>query len=956
MVGERRVTRNKLLHFAKTLIFGVSHLGAVAVVSAVFWPMARWYYNAKPLWGVDFFYTASLLRIIKDNLTVLPSAWNYAWSSGWPIQLNYPVLYYYALIPLTRFFLDIDAIKIGNIISLLLFFVGCYAAFCTLSKSRIVGVILTIAAIFSVGVYGAMMWGGSLPNHASMMFYPWVTFFIIRYVDTTSLRYLASSILLTGLAVLTHPQVPLAYIFPTSAAILLFYPYGKRFMKKILTLLLYMTVSIIIALPLLYTSFTSVRGVLENLVKTEASSEAESTVKAPAIDEDIVAFQRRQPLRMFEDTHPGVYLFLGVASVAFLVSLIVARSKQTVLVPVLFSGLAGIYALYITAFAYGISIFHGGWYRLFWSVPFVFGMAGAAFWGSMTAHITKRFSQQLTMVISIVLSIAIAGGAYLVIPKYTAGVREKIVMRSNPSSAFPDKINMSTSQEEIAKLKRDLVPDWLDPNNIDYRLYSGDQTLNIWWSALYRMPAARGYLDPPKSDFLFWMDASLSQTPEGEDQLVKSFGYPQEVAIRNTLYLLDWYAVKYFEGGRESQAAFAPMPKSIDTDEYIKQKTLLDLNEGRYTKTNNTLKYHEFKDELVSPTMTGTNSPVVGVVGSEDGFSTVVRALADTGMGLRHVIPVRLGKELDKLDKTDFATVDLLILYDYSYYNRNKAFRQVEQYVNSGGKVYIESGIETKESYTQGLPELFPFSSTDRKQLGSEWNLEYKNTDFSDADLNAFSPPLFDREQWNFSLPGEGSVLVEDAEVILTNHGKPVLIQKPMGEGKVIWSGMNFLYHVIRFHNESEIELLTDIIGTLVKISPDTSIVVGSGSFISSQKREFKVKDIQGILFKEQAYPGWKVALKAGGKIKQAKVYQAGPAYPGFIFVSVPEEMHDKEVLAAFSYRGDRKRWFFTVLSVLVSVALLGTIVLGKFAANTFLAKGVKKMRKLVGKWWEREE
>src|SRR3989344_2694608 len=161
----------RMLHF---FILALLHLTAVVVIIYFFLPMADWYFRnptlpvspenveAVPLWGVDFYYTASLVNLLRDNFVLPNIGWGYAWFSGWPTLSSYPILQYYFIVPFTLFFSLIDAIKVWMLVSLALYFVGLYGVFYVISRNIVLSVILSIAGIYSVGVYGTLMWGGSL--------------------------------------------------------------------------------------------------------------------------------------------------------------------------------------------------------------------------------------------------------------------------------------------------------------------------------------------------------------------------------------------------------------------------------------------------------------------------------------------------------------------------------------------------------------------------------------------------------------------------------------------------------------------------------------------------------------------------------------------------------------------------------------------------------------------------
>ncbi len=954
------------------LVLVTIHIIACAVIIAAFWPMAQWYFanpifppskentQAKPLWGVDFYYTTTLTKLLRDNVTLPTTGWGYQWFTGWPFLSNYPILNYYLILPFTYFFDLIAAVKIWMLVSFAFYFIGIYATCYLLSRNPVVSALIAIGGIYSVGVYGTLMWGGSLPNHATQAFLPWVVFFLILYLNKNNTRYLFLSSLLAGIAIWGHPQIVIAYIYPFTAILLLFSFWGISFVSRIKALLIFVGISFLIGLPLLYTTMGSA---LKVLLITNSTEVASSTARTPsATTEAIAAFHRAQPARIYIDTNTTIFALLAFAFIFFLFTFVFFSERRKRFLAVFpFLILAAYMSFYIWIFSYGISIYHGGWYRLFWATPFWLGMVASSLWGSAQVSITQKFARfSLPLLVLVSFFVCVIGVVSLL--TFSKGVKERVIPRSNASSAYPDVLNLRTDTADRQKLRKKLVPDWLPADQTDFRLYCADQTVNIWWNAIYKMPLARGYLDPPVSaqnrGYFFWLDAALSQDNKtGEDQLVASFKYPPEVAFNNTLFLIDWYAVKYFEAGHEGPTVFAPIPKSLDKSEYMDRQQILDFNDEKYHTGNQKLHYYAIKDQYVSPILIGTNAKTLGIVATDQGYETIIRGIGDMNISSQKLIPIKLGSHLDKISARDLSAMDALILYDYTYKNRGNAFRLVQEYVKRGRKVFIDTGVEVKESVSDELPEIFPFERSDRKSMGSAWGFDVIDERFSeDIDFSVFDPPLFDTYEWKVSFPRGASGLREGVEVILKNHDIPILISYGVGEGKTVWSGLNLPYHVIRSHNEQEIQFFQNILTSLFSTLPEGENIAADISFVSPQQRTIMVNGAKGVLFKEQAYPGWHAAIVSAGKKYASTIYKAGPAYPGFMYVRLPSELLNKQSTITFQYRGSLMSWIliilaFGVIIVVLEESILAGKVLGK--VYRFLWKEISLR---LGFWWKRED
>jgi hypothetical protein len=609
-------------------------------------------------------------------------------------------------------------------------------------------------------------------------------------------------------------------------------------------------------------------------------------------------------------------------------------------------------------FAYGYSIYHGGWYRLFWAVPLWLGMLVAALWGAGEDGIRTLFKKKhFYLIPHFTISFLVLVIAFTAFLNYFGGIRDKIIPRSNTSSAYPNILNLRTSEKDRAELKKILIPLWMNGEDKQHRMYAGDQTINIWWNSLYSIPVARGYFDPPVSSqnkgYFFLTDASLSQSTKGggEDQLVGEFNYPPEAALSNTLYFVDWYSIKYIESG-PSMAAYTPLPKSFNNNTYIKQDERLDFNMEKYNTGDMSLHYYEVKDKYTSPILSGTNAKTLGIIASDTGYETIIRGMADMNMSSKLVIPIKLGQYIDRLKSSDFLAVDGLIVYDYNYSNKENAYRLLSDYLKKGKKLFIDTGVEVKEANGTDLPEIFPMGRAERKPLGKTWDFEVVGSELvNDIDFSLFDPPIFNEEAWSIAYPLDAEDVREGSNILLKDKGKPVVISYAVDGGQVIWSGFNLPYHTIRSHNSEEVRFFKKIIEELLGGNSITEAPVYDAQFINPQKREIIVQNAKGVIFREQAYDGWSASVNG----QSTRIFKAGPAYPGFMYVKLPDSAKQNAVVT-FNYGGSLKSWIvFIIASILVTIIMEETLlkgaILGRFYKSIF-----RKSHKRIKTWWGKED
>lgn len=404
--------------------------------------------------------------------------------------------------------------------------------------------------------------------------------------------------------------------------------------------------------------------------------------------------------------------------------------------------------------------------------------------------------------------------------------------------------------------------------------------------------------------------------------------------------------------------AFTQLPNSLTTNTYVQQKEELNFNKERFNKGGQVLQYYELKDEYVTPILSATQAKTIGIFASDRGYETIIRGLADMNISSKQLIPIKLGQYIDKLKTSDLSAMDSLIVYDYNYSNKGNAFRLLSDYVKKGRTVFIDTGVEVKEaSSTDILPEIFPIEKTIRKPLGTSWDFEIVDTSLTQgSDFTKFDPPLFDTAAWNISYPPKTEDIRDGTNIILKNHAIPVMISQTIGDGLVIWSGINLPYHTIRSHNAEEVHFFKNIIEKLLEGGSAIEEPTYEARFINPQKRQIAFHGATGVLFKEQSFPGWNAKIKSGNVSRGLKIYKAGPANPGFMYVRVPTEYTQKETIATFVYSGSFATWFLSIISFLIAVFLLEEIFIGGKIIGRIRRLVWKRVHGQVKSWWGRED
>lgn len=971
----------KYLLLALSTLF---HLVALGVVFYLTWPIAKWYLAQLPVKGVDIYLSGSYVSHLLRYFAFRFNGWKEFWFSGVPYAKDYPSLYFYLMVPFARHFGLIRGIQVFSAGVLFVLAGFSYLLFFALSKSRVLSVILALAVIYSANLYQPLIWAGGIPFWATQAFLPIVVFLVVKFKQTKNQKWLYLGSLAAGLGILGHPQSFLNVILPASALIfLLWWPKEEKFAfkKRLWETIKFGVLAYLIGLPVASTwTPTNLLSLPFDLLKTLASpkindlpsSTGGAQMPAGGAVDLVKLWTESQFNLVWSDTNKLLWGLLGIGLVLFLVVWVFRPKKTKNLVSLSpFLLIAGVEILLVFLMSRGINLYIGGWYKAFWPVPICLAILTAFVWGE-TGLVRERLGEGknkwLTGIVRLCLNLVmLAAGIYFLVLK-PPEILSRFEIIDNNNSAFPDILGVKTSTKQLAEIKDQLKPKLMIDNPHDYRLYIIDATINIWWGALQDVPLTRGYVDPPLTLAerwgIFWLDSVLGPSAKGsKSSLVEDWGTPEWVADNNLYFLLDWYATKYLEGNHSGVSAshFAP---NVTTGQFIETEEKIETQGGtvnRYMPQeawNNDLKqslnFYRVKKDLVSPILIATNATSVLHIGSEDGYDSLSRFLGEVNLGPRKIILARGPKYIDEVSYADLNNFEAIVLYKYDYRNHSKVWGLLGKYVEKGGKIFVDTGTEVKEgdssklpaNYPAELPAIFPIRKTVREDLGSVWE-PTTTQEVIDKGINVdeFSPLIFDSGPWNISHPAGNEDLRENVQVILRHKGIPVVAERKLGQGEVIWTGYNIFYHAIRDYNTNEAKFLTYLLSKLISL--EEKPVLGTGNFISPEKRTIEVNGAKGIIFKEQAFAGWQAKING----RNLKIYKVGPSSPGFIYVRLPEKASGE---VRFIYTGALSAQFNSFISFLL-ILLIFDYLLGGKVVTPLLGKLSRPMQKRVGRWWAKE-
>lgn|GEM_PF-3496934 len=278
------------------------------------------------------------------------------------------------------------------------------------------------------------------------------------------------------------------------------------------------------------------------------------------------------------------------------------------------------------------------------------------------------------------------------------------------------------------------------------------------------------------------------------------------------------------------------------------------------------------------------------VIGDRYAYENIFWALIHSNFDPEESALVWSNKRVERHDIDELQLFDIVILYGYSYRDRERAFRLLEEYVKRGGSLLIDTGY-SPDSDAKELPPPFPIMRVMAGDFGFTWSFSPSSSRIVDkVNFSAFSPPHYGEAPWGVSY-SFNTTLRPWAEPLLWLYGHPIVVAGEFGRGRVVWCGLNLPYHAKSYRNREEAELLLCLLNWLspprdkssteVEVDrpiPEKMIIPISGD----------VKRGASVFVRETYFPKWHAYLEVGGERRKLDLYYSGP---GFMLVILPEEI-----------------------------------------------------------------
>lgn len=332
-----------------------------------------------------------------------------------------------------------------------------------------------------------------------------------------------------------------------------------------------------------------------------------------------------------------------------------------------------------------------------------------------------------------------------------------------------------------------------------------------------------------------------------------------------------------------------------------------------------------------------STKPSVLVIGqdSKDAYFHVFR-LGTSGLFPYEDTLLVWGKDaVDDYELLELKEFDVLLLHGYTYKNRERTDELLGNYVKGGGNVFIDTGWqytvpdwETAEDVE--TLEIVPFNKLVWKDLGKTDDFVLEENGIVDGvDISQFSPLVYGDKSWSVST-SEKSNLKAWAKPVLSVKGYPLVVAGELGDGQVIWSGMNILPHIKQGGTVyyEEMKLLADLFSWFTEgMSKDSFQIVYKRDH--PDKVEFTVQenmpDGGWLLWKEAHHPDFHAQLIAGNQPPVSlKTYRGGPR---FVLIKVPGVEAGDRII--YEYKKPLVEKAFSVISILAFIVLLTILIEG---------------------------
>jgi hypothetical protein len=204
-----------------------------------------------------------------------------------------------------------------------------------------------------------------------------------------------------------------------------------------------------------------------------------------------------------------------------------------------------------------------------------------------------------------------------------------------------------------------------------------------------------------------------------------------------------------------------------------------------------------------------------------------------------------------------------------------------------------------------------------------------------DIDPEEFGPMVWEEDAWSVS--GANREDLRDwSRVILSDQGHPLIVAGEYGKGRVVWSGMNFVAHLIAYDNEEEGRLLHNLLDWLSEGIESAELAPPLVVRNHPDRVDFSLDDLPvntaWLLWREAYYPNWHAYLSESTGEEEIPIYRAGPG-----FMLMPIDTIEESVSIRLEWQSSIVERAAIAASLLGIILLMAIVIDGLFLGGNGL-------------------
>jgi len=329
----------------------------------------------------------------------------------------------------------------------------------------------------------------------------------------------------------------------------------------------------------------------------------------------------------------------------------------------------------------------------------------------------------------------------------------------------------------------------------------------------------------------------------------------------------------------------------------------------------------------------GSESKLVLFIGDELEYHRFFLSIALSGG--EDVIPIYGGNALDEFDAVTLRNFDAVYLAGLRRKVTSDLSQLLSSYVEGGGCVILDTGNVGHENEIGELPSPFPVKAIATAGSYLSLNTIISHNVTRNVDFTKFGTD----KPYRITYAAPASIR-DDSSTLVYDEGRPVLVYREQGFGRVFWIGLRLPYLIMlneddEVKSKEETKLLINIIrqAKSAETKPSKSTVHFEQTHLEEIMVDVRNASSRDALWvKMSYYPGWTAQIEDETHT-QLRVFKAGPN----MMLVFPQRSGDYTVKFYFDKTIDVKLGEYASLLSIIAlpiVALLKTAKKKKYKMN----------------------